>query len=77
MEKSDGTVLAILGRYIREFRSAATQLNTSRIGGQWWKLRVAASDAAEWANLGYLPEDAAPLIRDGITAEMVRDVERR
>lgn len=75
MEKSDATAFAVVGRYVREFAAQARQLNSYRIGGQWWKLRVPAEVAAEWANLGYLPEEAAPLIADGITPAMVRDVE--
>lgn len=75
MESIDATPLAILGRYIGEFRAASRQLNTSVIGGRWWKLRVDAQTAGDWANLGYLPEEAAPLIADGITPAMVVDAE--
>ncbi|MEU7591183.1 hypothetical protein AB0A95_33425 [Micromonospora sp. NPDC049230] len=75
MESIDATPLAALGRYIGEFRALSRQLNTSVIGGRWWKLRVDAAAAAAWANLGYLPEEAAPLIADGITPETVLDAE--
>lgn len=80
MEKSDAAAFAIVGRYVKEYRQHAKQLNSFKTGGQWWKLRpagnpVPAVDAAEWANLGYLPEEAAPLIADGITPAMVRDAE--
>ncbi|MFG1872098.1 hypothetical protein [Micromonospora arborensis] len=69
MEKSDGIALAQVGRYVHEFASKATQLNDYRTGGRWWKLRVSADVAAAWANLGYLPERAAPLIAKGVTPE--------
>lgn len=75
MDNIDATAFALVGRYVREFAEQARQLNSYKIGGGWWKLRIPAATAAEWANLGYLPEEAAPLIADGITPATVRDAE--
>ncbi|MFI7608852.1 hypothetical protein ACIBTV_27580 [Micromonospora sp. NPDC049366] len=75
MSNADATAFAIVGRYVRDFAARATQLNSYKIGGEWWKMRVPAEVAAEWADLGYLPEEAAPLITSGITPAMVRDAE--
>ncbi|MGI5215097.1 hypothetical protein [Plantactinospora sp. CA-290183] len=48
---------------------------------RWWKLslrhpEVTAPIAAIWARLGYLPEEAGPLIADGITPATAREMER-
>lgn len=36
----------------------------------WHKAGVPAEDAAAWANMGYLPDEARPCIEAGITPEM-------
>lgn len=66
--------------FIEEFRVAARQLNSYVIAGQWVRLRdempgLTAQEAAAWANLGYLPEEAAGQIRSGIPAAMARELE--
>lgn len=82
MNDADPAALAamrIAVAFIDAFRTEATQLNGYRIAGRWWKLRVAhnvtPSDAAAWANLGFLPEEAEPLIRDGISPQQHREME--
>ncbi|WP_229398096.1 hypothetical protein [Micromonospora okii] len=47
-----------------------------RIARRWMESGVPAPEAAAWANLGFLPEEAAPLIADGITADTVEETER-
>lgn len=66
--------------FIKAFRATARQLNTHPIAGRWMRLReeiptLTADEAAAWANLGYLPEEAEPQIRDGITAAAAREME--
>jgi hypothetical protein len=66
--------------YWDAYRAATTQFRTPEIAGQWWKLslrypQVTATAAASWARLGYLPHEAAPLIADGITPAMAREME--
>lgn len=72
--------------FIQEFRAAAHQLNRYRTAGQWagfaeWLLEahgitLTAADAAHWANLGYLPGGAIPLIVDGVTPETADELDR-
>lgn len=64
------------GAYARAYMAAATQFGTYRLAREWMDAGVSAADAAGWANLGYLPEEAAPLIADGITPATVREMER-
>lgn len=66
--------------FINAYRAAANQLRTHAIAGRWMRLRdevpaLTAEEAAGWANLGYLPEEAEPQIRDGITAAAAREME--
>jgi hypothetical protein len=66
--------------FIIEFRVLATQLNTYAIAGRWMRLReevptLTAQEAAAWAGLGYLPEEAESQIRAGITAATAREME--
>lgn len=66
--------------FITEFRALATQLNTYVIAGRWMRLReevptLTAQEAAAWAGLGYLPEEAESQIRAGITAATAREME--
>lgn len=67
-------------QFMDEFRAAATQLHTYAIAGQWMRLReevptLTAREAAAWADLGMLPEEAAPQIRAGITAAAAGEME--
>lgn len=69
--------MAEVGRYIAEFRRLSTRLNSHRIGGEWWKMRQPADVAAGWANAGYLPGEAAPLIAAGETPTTILAKEAR
>ena len=71
--------------FIKEFRAAARQLNDYRIAGDWMRLADAlkadritltAADAAQWADLGYLPGEAVALILDGVTPETAGEMDR-
>ena len=67
-------------QFIEEFRATAHQLRTYAIAGRWVRLRdevptLTAQEAAAWADLGYLPEEAADQVRDGVTAAMAREME--
>ncbi len=57
--------------FIRKFRATATQLNGYLVAGDWMRLSeeigFTAELAAEWADLGYMPAEAAPKIRAGVT----------
>lgn len=53
-----------------EFWANARQLDQPVLAVAWFRAGVSAADAAAWANLGYMPGEAAPLIADGITPEM-------
>lgn len=54
-----------LSLYIDEFRAHARQLRDHRTAREWMEMGVPATDAARWANLGYTPAEAEPLIRAG------------
>lgn len=64
--------VAAAGRYVKEYRESASQLNTYAIGGRWYRTGVPAAEAARWANLGYLPEEALAEIAQGMTVEMAQ-----
>lgn len=64
-----------IAAYIRTYTANARQLAALPIAGQWRRLGVDPHTAADWANAGFLPCEAAPLIADGITAPLVRAVE--
>lgn len=60
-----------LRHYTRTYYAAATQLATSRIARTWMEAGIPAEQAAAWANIGMLPEEALPQIAAGVTPEMV------
>lgn len=68
--------MSVRAEYFRIFRQHATQLNGYPQALDWYRIDVGhadgvtAEDAAAWANAGYLAEEAAPLIQQGITPEM-------
>lgn len=71
--------------FIKEYKALAAKLNTYPIAGNWMRLAVAleaagvaltAAEAAKWAGHGYLPEEAGPLILDGITADRQAELEQ-
>lgn len=62
--------LRALRLYQDEFRAAAHQLHNYKIGRLWFEAGVSATDAATWANAGFTPAEALPLIETGITVEM-------
>ncbi len=60
--------------FVKAFRIAATQLGTYEIAGNWARLSkklaeqdvaLTATDAARWANAGFLPDEAEAAIADG------------
>lgn len=73
--------LRALSIYIAAYRAHATQLAASRIARVWMEsmdfrsatreqLEEHAVMAASWANHGYLPEEALPLIASGMTPQL-------
>ncbi len=56
------------------FLANARQLDQPAIGVEWYQMGVTALDAAAWANLGFLPGEAQPLIADGITPALYSQV---
>jgi hypothetical protein len=64
-----------LAIYAETYMAAATQLATYRIARQWMEAGIPAQDAAAWANLGYLPAEAAKLIAQGIGPQMADAVD--
>lgn len=71
--------------FINEYRRLATQLNGYAIAGGWARLaealeadgvELAAAEAAKWADHGYLPDEAGPLIASGITADRQAEIEQ-
>lgn len=55
--------------YADTYRAIAAQLNTRAIIGDWYRAGIPAEIAAAWANAGYLPATALPLIAAGMTPE--------
>jgi hypothetical protein len=68
--------MTVRAEYFRIFREQATQLNGFPEALAWHRIDVGhadgvtAEDAAAWANAGYTAEEAAPLIRQGITPDL-------
>lgn len=62
--------LAKLTAYIAEFRAIATQLSDYKIARHYMEAGIPAAEAAKWANLGFTPEEALPLIDSGLTPEL-------
>jgi hypothetical protein len=60
-----------LSIYVEEFRATARQLNSHRYAREWMEAGVPAADAAAWANLGYMPDEAEALIAAGRTPDQV------
>lgn len=69
MSRTDDEATAI--RFMTDFWGRARQLRTPDIALRWFLLNahlptpITAATAAMWANLGYLPEEARPLIEAG------------
>jgi hypothetical protein len=55
------------------FEAGATQLRGFRNRIAWYRAGVPVETAIEWTNAGYLYEEAAPLIADGITPQMATE----
>lgn len=64
-----------LADYVTAYRATARQLAALPIIGRWRAAGVDPQTAAGWANKGYLPDEAAPLIADGVTPDLVEAVE--
>lgn len=54
-----------LDRYLEDYRTAARQLTDDQFAHQWHDMGVPADHAAEWANAGFLPQEARGYIEDG------------
>lgn len=70
--------------FAKAFRTAASQLNTYALAGDWMRLaqrfeadgvELTAAQAAAWASQGFYPGEAESMIRDGVTPEMHREME--
>jgi len=61
--------------YLGEFQQLATQLNGDALAVEWYLTETPAGEAAAWANLGYTPQGAKPLIDSGITPAMADDAD--
>lgn len=68
--------LTRLRHYTTAYYAAATQHCTSRAAREWMEMGVPASHAAQWANAGYLPAEAAKLIEQGVTPETAREMDQ-
>jgi hypothetical protein len=55
------------GRYVRRYRTTARQLTDFSIALDWYKTGVPVDDAIAWADLGYMPGEAAAHIAAGRT----------
>lgn len=64
--------LRALSIYAETYMPNAGQFSTYRDAREWMEAGVPAGDAAAWASLGYLPGEAAPLIAQDVTPQMVR-----
>ncbi len=72
MSRFDPTAVPVRGTaldYQSHVRANATQLNGYRIVGDWYRAGVPAADAVAWANQGFMPAEARPLIAVGITPQ--------
>ncbi|MFG2046113.1 hypothetical protein ACGFIW_01615 [Micromonospora sp. NPDC048935] len=68
--------LARLRHYTAVYYAHATQHRTSRAAREWMEAEVPAAEAARWANAGYLPAEAEPLIADGVTPETATEMDQ-
>jgi hypothetical protein len=62
--------------YVKAFRAEAKQLASLQNAGRWYRMGVSVESAIEWANRGFLPEEASVMISHGIEdpAE-IKDIE--
>lgn len=51
-------------------QAATTQLNSSPLIGDWFRLGVTAEEAIQWIGKGFTPKEAKPLIESGMTPEL-------
>jgi hypothetical protein len=56
--------------YAEHLHTHARQLNDPTLALEWILTGHPATDAAAWATLGYLPDEASPLIAEGVTPAM-------
>jgi hypothetical protein len=61
--------------FSQPFQAEVRQLVTPAIAVDWFLLGVSGEDAAAWANLGFMPAEAAATIRSGITPQQYREME--
>ena len=62
--------------YITTFQGKATQLKSDAIAREWFSADASASEAARWANIGYMPKEAAAAMAGGETIESAEQSER-
>lgn len=55
------------GKYVRRYRTTARQLTDFSTAIDWYRSGVPVEDAIAWADLGYLPGEAASHIAAGRT----------
>ena len=62
--------------YVKAFRASAKQLASFQNAGRWYRMGVSVANAIEWANRGFLPEEAAVMISHGIEDPTeIKDIE--
>ncbi|SNT66284.1 hypothetical protein SAMN05421812_13631 [Asanoa hainanensis] len=61
--------------YIKAYRASARQLAAIGTGAEWWRIGTPLANAIAWADLGYLPDGAAPLIAAGIAPDLAREMD--
>ena len=68
--------LTRLREFVAVYFEESTQHATYRAAREWMEMGVTASDAARWANAGYLPGEAAPLIAQGVTPDTAEEMDQ-
>jgi len=67
---------AALREWSRPFAASAHYLYQAPLGVFWFLMGVDPWEAAKWANQGYVPGEAAPLLAAGYTAATLWKVNR-
>lgn len=71
--------------FVQEFRASAARLNGFAEAGAWMRLAegleadgviLTATQAARWADAGFLAGEAASLILDGVTPETAAELDQ-
>lgn len=67
--------IAAIQAYVQDYKAGTLQMRN--LGLAWYRAyqgEVTAGEAASWARIGYRPEEARPLIEQGIKPSMARAV---